>query len=58
VLPVKMVGCETARLGGDNGEGDSGDWGDELGDFLTRLNLDGDRESERLRDLTAEVTST
>lgn len=24
-LPVKIVGCETARFGGDKGEGDSGD---------------------------------
>ena len=58
VLPVKIVGCETVRFGDENGDGDSGDLGDELGDFLTRLNLDGDLESERLRDLTAEVTST
>lgn len=58
VPPVKIVGCEAVRFGGDNGDGDRGDLGDELGDFLTRLNLDGDLESERLRDLTAEVTST
>jgi hypothetical protein len=56
--PVKMVGLDTARLGGDFGDGERGDFGDELGDFLTKLNLDGDRESERRRDLTAEVTST
>lgn len=47
-----------ARLEGERGDGESGDFGDELGDFFTRLNLDGERERERLRDLTAEVTST
>ena len=56
--PWKMVGLDVARLGGDSGDGESGDFGDELGDFLTKLNFDGDRESERRRDLTAELTST
>jgi hypothetical protein len=55
---VNMVGLDVARLGGDLGDGESGDFGDKLGDFLTKLNLEGDRESERRRDLTAEVTST
>lgn len=40
------------------GDGESGDFGDVFGDLVTRRNLDGDRDSERLRDLTAEVTST
>jgi hypothetical protein len=58
-LPVKIVaGWEDARLGGDKGDGESGDFGEELGDLVTRRNLDGDRDSERRRDLTAEVTST
>lgn len=51
----KVAGCEDARFGGD---GESGDFGDELGDLVTRRNFDGDRERERLRDLTADVTST
>jgi hypothetical protein len=56
--PLKMVGLDVARLGGDLGDGESGDFGDELGDFFTRLNFDGERESERRSDRTAEVTST
>jgi hypothetical protein len=59
VLPgplAKMLGWDDARLCGD---GDSGDLGDGLGDFLvTRRNFEGDRDRERRRDLTAEVTST
>lgn len=45
-------------MGGDKGEGESGDFGEELGDLVTRRNFDGDRDNERLSDLTAEVTST
>lgn len=56
--PVKMVGLEMARFGGDSGDGESGDFGDELGDFLTKLNLEGDRDSERRKDLTAPGKST
>lgn len=55
---MNILGCDTARLGGDSGDGDRGDLGDELGDLVTRRNFDGDRDSERLSDLTAEVTST
>jgi hypothetical protein len=58
LLGVKMLECEVVRFGGDNGDGDNGDLGDELGDFVTRRNFDGDLESDRLRDLTALVTST
>jgi hypothetical protein len=48
-----------ARFEGDKGDSESGDFGDRLGDLsVTRWNLDGDRDSERRRDLTAEVTST
>ena len=44
---------------GDKGDGERGDLGDELGDFLpTRRNFDGDRERDLRIDLTAEVTST
>jgi hypothetical protein len=53
-----MLECEVVRFGGDKGDGDNGDLGDELGDFVTRRNFDGDLESDRLRDLTALVTST
>lgn len=53
-----MAGLDVARLGGEVGDGESGDFGDVVGDVVTRLNFDGDRESERRRDLTAEVTST
>jgi hypothetical protein len=49
---------ELWRFGGDSGDGDSGDLGDELGDLGPRRNLDGDLESERRIDLTADVTST
>ena len=57
--PAKIVaGCDSPRFGGDNGDGDKGDLGEELGDLVTRRNFEGDRESDRLRDLTAEVTST
>jgi hypothetical protein len=58
LLCAKMLEWEVVRFGGDNGEGDKGDFGDELGDLVTRRNLDGDLESERLRDRTALVTST
>lgn len=58
VVDAKTAGYEDARLEGDNGDGDSGDLGDELGDLVTNLNLDGERDKERLSDLTAEVTST
>ena len=53
--PPKM---ELWRFGGDNGDGESGDLGDELGDLGPRRNLEGDLESERRMDLTADVTST
>ena len=56
--PANIEVCEDARFGGDRGEGESGDFGDELGDFVTRRNLDGDLDSERRSDLTADVTST
>lgn len=49
-----MEGVENARLGG---EGDRGDFGEGLGDLVTRRNFEGDRESERLMDLTAEEIS-
>lgn len=52
------AGYEDARLDGETGDGDSGDLGDELGDLVTSRNLDGERDKERLSDLTAEVTST
>lgn len=59
VVPAKMLaGCERARFGGDRGDGDNGDLGDGLGDFVTRRNLEGERDRERRSDLTAEVTST
>lgn len=55
-LPMeKADGVETARFGGD---GERGDFGDGLGDFVIRRNFDGDLDRERLRDRTAEVTST
>lgn len=57
LLP-KIEVCADVRFGGDNGEGDRGDFGDELGDFVTRRNFDGDRERERRSVLTAELTST
>ena len=51
--PVRLVGD------GDKGDGERGDLGDELGDFLpTKRNFDGDRERDLRIDLTAEVTST
>lgn len=53
LLP-KMDGVENARFGG---EGERGDLGDGLGDLVTRRNFEGDRESERLMDLTAEEIS-
>ena len=55
---VDELGCEHARFCGDNGEGDRGDLGEELGDLVTKRNLEGDRDSDRRMDLTAEVTST
>ncbi len=59
MLPAaNTVGVETVRLEGDKGDGESGDLGDSLGDLVTRRNLDGDRDSERRSDLTADVTST
>ena len=57
-VPENIVGWDAARFGGDAGQGESGDFGEELGDLVTRRNLEGDRESERRIDLTAEVTST
>jgi hypothetical protein len=54
LLGVNRLGWEAARLG----DGESGDFGDELGDLVTRRNFDGDRDRERLSDLTADVTST
>jgi hypothetical protein len=57
LLP-KIELWEDVLFGGDNGEGDRGDLGDELGDFVTRRNFDGERERERRRDLTAELIST
>jgi hypothetical protein len=59
-VPVKTVeGWETARFDGDKGDGESGDCGERIGDLSdTRWNLDGDRDSDRRRVLTAEVTST
>lgn len=57
--PAKRELWVDARFGGEAGEGDNGDCGEELGDFFgTKRNLDGDRDNERRRDLTAEVTST
>ena len=44
-------GVENVRFGGD---GESGDLGEGLGDFVIRRNLEGDRERERRMDLTAE----
>lgn len=50
---------EPERCRGDRGQGESGDLGEELGDLVTRRkDLDGLRDSERLRERTAEVTST
>lgn len=50
---------DDCRFGGDRGEGESGDFGDWLGDFdVTKRNFDGERDNERLRDLTADPTST
>jgi hypothetical protein len=40
------------------GDGDRGDCGVGLGDFVTSLNLEGDRESERLMVLAIDVAST
>lgn len=57
-MPANNAGYEDARLDGDTGDGDSGDDGDGLGDFVASRNLDGERDKERLSDLTAEVTST
>lgn len=57
-VAAKMAGYEEARLDGDSGDGDSGDFGEGLGDLVTSRNLDGERDKERLSDLTAEVTST
>jgi hypothetical protein len=62
-VPAKNPKCvDCARVDGDdgdNGEGDSGDLGDGLGDLcVTSLNFDGDRDSDRRKDLTAEVIST
>lgn len=54
MLGANRAGWEEARFG----DGESGDLGEELGDLVTRRNFEGDRESERLRDLTADVTST
>ena len=54
----KIEVCEEIRFGGDRGDGDRGDFGDGLGDLDIKRNLDGDLESERRRDLTADVTST
>lgn len=58
--PEKLVAdCERERREGDKGQGESGDLGEELGDFVTRRNdFEGLRDSERLSDRTAEVTST
>ncbi len=48
-----------ARLEGDEGDGGSGDLGDVLEDFsVARRNFEGERDSERRIDLTADVTST
>ena len=44
-------GVENVRFGG---EGESGDLGEGLVDFVTRRNFEGDRDNERLMDLTAE----
>ena len=55
LLAPNTVGVDTARFGG---EGDRGDFGEGLGDFVTRRNLEGERDKERLSDLTADVTST
>lgn len=58
--PVNMVaGWDEDRCRGDKGQGESGDFGDELGDLVTRRkDLEGLRDSERLSDRTAELTST
>jgi hypothetical protein len=48
------AGWEDERFG----DGERGDFGDELGDLATMRNLDGDRDRERLSDRTADVTST
>jgi hypothetical protein len=58
LLLVNIAGYADARFDGDIGDGDRGDFGDGLGDFVTSRNLDGERDRERRRDLTAEVTST
>lgn len=57
---VKIVaGGKSLRFCGDEVEGERGDFGDELGDFCaTRRNLEGERESDRRSDLTADETST
>lgn len=52
---VNAEGVETARFGG---VGERGDFGEGLGDLVTRRNFEGDRDSERRSDRTAEVTST
>lgn len=48
---------EDASCEGDS-EGEKGDFGEELGDLVMMRNFEGDLESERLSDLTADVTST
>lgn len=60
LLPTKMEGCaDVARLGGEMGEGESGDRGDALGDLPNELrNLEGERDSERRMDLKPSLTST
>lgn len=48
-----------ARFEGDEGDGESGDLGDVPEDFsVTRWNFEGERDSERRSDPTADVTST
>lgn len=54
-----VAACEVDRCRGDKGQGESGDFGEELGDLVTsRKDLDGLRDSERLSERTAELTST
>lgn len=46
------------RFCDDSGEGDRGDFDEGLGDLVKSRNFDGDLESDRLSERTADETST